>query len=357
MGDSRKPDDSAGGNLNFNHPLYLHPSDTQGATIISQILIGAENYNVWSRAMRIALRGKHKLGFVDGSCTKEMQEDNLKDQWERCNAVVLSWILNSISKELANGAVFFQDARLVWLDLQERFDKATGSRIFFLHREISSLRQNSLSVSSYFTRLKELWEEQSSLVPIPSCKCETSKIYGEVIQQQKLLQFLMGLTETYSQARSQILLMSPLPSVNQAYAMICEVEAQRSISNSNIESPTEGIAMIVQGRGYGRGRGRGRGNSNLECSHCHKKGHVKDHCYQIIGYPPDFKGNKSRAARADSANQVQVEKDSSAHSANTVTTSLTPEQYERLLELLRKDADTAIHALTGPSGWEEEGDW
>ncbi|XP_028775807.1 uncharacterized protein LOC114732653 isoform X2 [Neltuma alba] len=359
MGESKGMNDSAAANLNFNNPLYLHPSDTQGATIVSQILTGAENYNIWSRAMRIALLGKHKLGFVDGSCTKEKQDDSMKEQWERCNAVVLSWILNSMSKELANGAVFFQDARLVWLDLKERFDKASGSRIFAIYREISSLRQGGLSVAGYYTRLKELWEEQSFLVPIPSCKCDTSKIYSEVMQQQKLLQFLMGLNDTYAQARSQILLMSPLPMVNQAYAMISEDEAQKTITGSTMHGPIDGIAMVAQSRG--RGRGRGRGGTILECSHCHKKGHIKEHCYQIIGYPSDFKGNRAKTNKTGAANQAGLnakgEGDSEAHSANTVTTSLTPEQYERLLELLKQDSETAVHALTGPSGWEEEGDW
>ncbi|XP_028800665.1 uncharacterized protein LOC114755936 [Neltuma alba] len=135
----RRESESPAANLCFTHPLYLHPSDTQGAAIIPQILVGSENYNVWSWAMQIALRGKQKLGFIDGTCLKESQDPALQDQWERCNAVVLSWILNSISKELANGVVFYQNAHLVWTDLKERYDKVTGSRIFSIYREINSL--------------------------------------------------------------------------------------------------------------------------------------------------------------------------------------------------------------------------
>ncbi|XP_028806005.1 uncharacterized protein LOC114760873 [Neltuma alba] len=299
--------------------------------------------------MHIALLRKHKLGFVDESCVKENQEDNLKDQWEQCNAVVLSWILNSISKELANGAVFFQDARLVWLDLKERFDKASGSRVFTLHREISSLRQGTLSVSSYYTRLKELWEEQSFLVPVPLCKCETSKVYAELMQQQKLLQFLMGLNDTYTQGQSQILMMSPLPTVKQAYAMILEDEAKKMITGLTLNALTKGIMMVAQGRGCGRGRERG--GTTLECSHCHKKGHVKENYFQIIGYPPDFKGNKTKINKTEMASQIGLNTggdcDSNAHSANTVTTSLTLEQYERLLKLVKKDFETIVHELTG----------
>ncbi|XP_028800757.1 uncharacterized protein LOC114756015 [Neltuma alba] len=175
------------------------------------------------------------------------------------------------------------------------------------------------------------------------------------MQQQKLLQFLMGLNDTYAQARSQILLMSPLPMVNQAYAMISEDEAQKTITGSTMHGPIDGIAMVAQSRG--RGRGRGRGGTILECSHCHKKGHVKEHCYQIIGYPSDFKGNRAKTNKTGAANQAGLnakgEGDSEAHSANTVITSLTPEQYERLLELLKQDSETAVHALTGTDAQQE----
>lgn len=52
--------------------------------------------------------------------------------------VVLSWLLSSVSKELANGMAYAQNASLVWLDLKERFDKVTRSCIFAVHHEINS---------------------------------------------------------------------------------------------------------------------------------------------------------------------------------------------------------------------------
>ena len=46
---------------------------------------------------------------------------------------------------------------------------------------------------------------------------------------QKLLQFLMGLNDNYSHARSQILMMSVPSTVNQCYAMIIQDESQREL--------------------------------------------------------------------------------------------------------------------------------
>lgn len=60
-----------------NHPLYIHASDTHGSILISVRLQGTENYSLWSKSLMIVLRGKHKLGFVLGTCKREMFKSNL----------------------------------------------------------------------------------------------------------------------------------------------------------------------------------------------------------------------------------------------------------------------------------------
>ncbi|GAV62899.1 UBN2_3 domain-containing protein [Cephalotus follicularis] len=176
--------------------MYLHPSDTHGANLVAEQLTSNDNYGVWSRAMLIALKAKNKIGFIDGTCAKPDQDSPLSHQWERCNAIVLSWIMNTVSKELFTGIVYSIDAQFVWKDLKERFDKVNGSRIFSLHRDIGSLTQGNMTVSVYYTKLRQLWDEYASLVALPSFGCATSKAYLEHDQQQKLLQFFMGLIDS-----------------------------------------------------------------------------------------------------------------------------------------------------------------
>ncbi|GJR09439.1 ribonuclease H-like domain-containing protein [Tanacetum coccineum] len=59
-----------------------------------------ENYHVWSNAMLLALKGRNKTSFIDGSCRRSNVDVVLGRQWDRVNAVVLGWILNSITEEL-----------------------------------------------------------------------------------------------------------------------------------------------------------------------------------------------------------------------------------------------------------------
>lgn len=56
--------------------------------------------------MNIALLGRSMSGFIDGKCRNEGFGTNLSDLWKHCNEIVLSWIMNSVSKELLSGIVY-----------------------------------------------------------------------------------------------------------------------------------------------------------------------------------------------------------------------------------------------------------
>lgn len=95
-----------GQGINYNHPLFVSPADNNGVSIISFQLIGIENYTLWNRSITLALLGRNKIGLVDGSCMKEKFSEELWGQWERVNAIVLSWLMNSVSKSLLSDIAF-----------------------------------------------------------------------------------------------------------------------------------------------------------------------------------------------------------------------------------------------------------
>lgn len=173
------------------NPLYLHPSDMPGSILISQQVTGIESYTEWSNSMRVALLAKNKFDFIDGKCRKEHYKGDLEHEWKRCNAFVLSWITNSISKELANGLIFSHNAHNVWKDLKEIFDKRNLTRIYQLHRQICTMNKGTLTLSEYYSKLRNLWDEYVSLVPLPTCECDKYRVYAEHMERQKLMEFLM----------------------------------------------------------------------------------------------------------------------------------------------------------------------
>lgn len=173
-----------------SNPYYIHHEDSPGSSLVSQVFDG-ENYYTWSHIIVMALKAKNKIGFIDGTLSKPSSaSDPLSQAWTRCNAMVFSWILNSISKEIAASVIFMNSAEEMWTDLKERYSQSNGLRIFQLKKAIASLSQEQASVSTYFTRLKGLWHELHYHRPIPTCtcSCEALKTVLEYQQEEYIFQ-------------------------------------------------------------------------------------------------------------------------------------------------------------------------
>ncbi|XP_009789070.2 uncharacterized protein [Nicotiana sylvestris] len=158
--------------------------------------------------------------------------------------------------------IYASDAYTVWEDLRERFDKVNASRAVYLHKKIATLIQGVSFMSVYFSRLRELGDEYETLIPPPSCGCPESKKHVEYYQLQKIYQFLIGLNDSYENAKNQVLMTRPLPNLNQAYAMIINVESQRitgkNVYDSNNNNKT---AAMMSNRAQNGGQNGGSNNS------------------------------------------------------------------------------------------------
>ncbi|RVW81703.1 Retrovirus-related Pol polyprotein from transposon RE1 [Vitis vinifera] len=167
--------------------------------LVSKPLNG-DNYSTWCRAMTISLNAKSKLGFIDGTTTMPSATDkpDKHASWKKCNDMILSWILNSLSQDLADSVIFSTTAQEI-------------------ERDIACLTQDQMTVAAYYTRLKKLWDELGSYNDTV-CFC------GADHKRRRLMQFLMGLNESYNAIRGQILLMNPLPDVAKAYSSIVQEE-------------------------------------------------------------------------------------------------------------------------------------
>lgn len=86
---------SISASIDANHPLFLHSSDNPGMLLVNQLL-NEKNYNQWSRAIKLALSAKMKLGLIDGTVLPPVSTDSTYVQWSRCNDMIVSWLLNSI---------------------------------------------------------------------------------------------------------------------------------------------------------------------------------------------------------------------------------------------------------------------
>lgn len=139
-------------------PYFLTNGDNPGTSLISEVLDGS-NYNTWSIAMNIALDAKNKIAFVDGSLGRPLESDPHFRIWSRCNSMVKSWILNSVTKQIYGSILRFNDASEIWKDLLTRFHITNLPRSYQLTQQIWSLQQGSLDLSTYYTKLKTMWDD------------------------------------------------------------------------------------------------------------------------------------------------------------------------------------------------------
>lgn len=151
--------------------------------------------------------------------------------------MVIAWLLNSLSKDIAESVIYSQTAEELWNELEQRYGQADGAKLFQLQRELNNISQDTNDVAVYFTKLKRIWDQMKVLNTFMTCSCECkcgAKSHNQKMNEdQKLIQFLMGLNEGYSGVRGNILMMKPLPSTAHAYSIILHEESQREVHSAS----------------------------------------------------------------------------------------------------------------------------
>ncbi|XP_052119128.1 uncharacterized protein LOC127748535, partial [Arachis duranensis] len=120
--------------------------------------------------MKLALKSKNKIGFVDGTIVKPDKNDPAYVAWDKCNTYVVSWLNLSLSAEIAQSVVWNETAVDLWLDLKHMYYHGDRYRVAELEEELYAMKQGNLSITNYFTKLKAIWEDIDSFKPVPQCK-------------------------------------------------------------------------------------------------------------------------------------------------------------------------------------------
>ncbi|XP_035544635.1 uncharacterized protein LOC118348018 [Juglans regia] len=313
---------------------------------------------------------QNKLGFINGTLSKPKKtSDPLHEAWERCNDLVVSWLHNSINPTLKSSIALVDDAKQIWEELKDRFIQQNGHRIFQLKKSLTSLQQENDSVSVYFGKLKTLWDELLIYDPMPDCKCGKLSVLLDRYQRDCVIQFLMGLNDSYSISRDQIMLLDPLPPINKIFSMIQQQEMQHTMI-SVIPSP-DSMALAVKQpytiyktfskptqqlkrdrpfcthckiQGHSLENCFKAGNAQAPvCTHCHITGHIADKCYKLHGYLAGHKlYGKIKPSRFSSVNMTSLEPED----PSDTKFNLTKDQYQQLLSLLQpKEVSIANHSI------------
>lgn len=284
------------------------------------------------------------MPIVDGSYSKPDANSPLFSHWQRCNDMVLSWILNSLDKNIRDSVMFCETAAELWKDLNERYGQSNKARLFQAQKDVSCISQGDMDIACYFNKAKKVWDEFNAVGATPRCTCKKCDCEVNIRlhnhdQEQKLIQFLMGLNESYTVVRGNILMMTPLPTLGQTYSLLVQEERQRQVkqgSEYHIEAASFSVGVNQNmtnntARNLPSKRPENR-RSQLFCDHCRRSGHTVDKCYKIHGYP-NKQGGKSKVYR--SANNAWGEQETQLENSPTTTLpGLSSEQSKQLLQFL-----------------------
>ena len=335
-----------GTKIEFTSPLYLHPSDGSSSINIEK-LQGASNYRSWKRSLEISLASKRKIGFVTGVVKRDDSDTVKQEAWDTCNNMVISWILFNVSEPIKKSIMFVEHASEIWKFLEKRFLVSNGSRKYRLNKELYEIKQQGNSITDYYTDMRGLWEELDALNHLPPISTVNTEINAFIValnqqqEEQKLFQFLKCLDEVYGPQRSNLLMMSTLPSVETACSSLQQEECQRDMLRP-VKEEVEAIAMFTKGKEGG-------------CSVCGKQGHNKEVCWFVVGYPQwhpkhekeqrgkmkeqsSFRGQNWKKGGKNTRPGVKIAAaiQGSTKSSSGVNTGavITPQQLEQLMKLL-----------------------
>ncbi|XP_060183222.1 uncharacterized protein LOC132613193 [Lycium barbarum] len=246
---------------------------------------------------------------------------------------------STVSSELIPSIIYTKNAKKVWDEFKERFDRSNLIRIYHIWNDIVNLKQGNDTGTAYYSKMKKLWDELDVIVPLPLC-CDESKHYTDHLKAQRLIQFLMGFNESYSNIRRNLLAKGNYVTVNEAYAVATQEESQKALGVVDT-GHGEALTMLAgrnQGNRYRRESTQSR-NFGPPCGDCDYKGHITKDCYRLVGYPANFKSKNKQGQSGDFktyANSTTTDGHAGEPSSSQHQTGglFTPQQYQEMLNKL-----------------------
>nr|KYP70921.1 Retrovirus-related Pol polyprotein from transposon TNT 1-94 [Cajanus cajan] len=224
-----------------------------------------------------------------------------------------------------------------WSRSISRYAQSDLLRISDLQHEASSIRQGDLSITEFFTKLRVIWDELENFRPDPTCSC-TQKCSCNVIptiaqrkREDQAMQFLRGLNEQYSNVKSHVLLMDPIPPISKIFSYV--VQQERQLLGSNFVANTITKTAIINAA------------SSVTCTYCGKQGHAENVCYRKHGFPSNHENKTNKGVYKASIGKTSIvnstvtdECKTNDQQQATITQDyrFTPQQYQVLMDLIQQ---------------------
>jgi hypothetical protein len=313
------------------------------------------NYSAWSQFVELYVTGKGKLGYLTGEKIKPAISDPSFSTWVEENAMLMSWLLNSMTPDINASFLRLPTAHDIWDAVaQTYFTGNDASQIYELRRKAHETRQQGKSLASYFSALQTIWQELDFLNPYDMESAKDTATLKTRIENERVYDFLAGLDPGFDQIRVQVLAQDPTPNLRSTYAFVRREELRQAAMLAS--PPHESSALMTVQHSpsalVSSGSWKSEDKESLFCTHCKGTKHTRETCFKLNGYPDWFHKKGDGSSRHKSG---KTESRAHTTTVHTPQPQYSQAQVDHILKeyaqrLSQKDASCSL-ANTGTFGF------
>ncbi|XP_022684204.1 uncharacterized protein LOC111257932 [Setaria italica] len=301
-----------------------HPSSHFGHPVSDKLT--RDNFVLWKAQFLPAVRGAKVLGILDGTISEprpviEADVDGKKkqipnpehDSWVEKDQQLLSYLVNSVSKEVLAGIATATTSAEAWKALGVMFAAQSRARVTNLRMQLATAKKGSLTTAAYFNKMQNIKDELASA--------------GVTVNDDEVVAHILnGLDFDYHPFVSSMMGRSGDLSLSELYSLLMEYDLRLEMYQGT-EQHQSSANVASRGRGN-RGRSGSRhsgGRSNRRfpasnnnnqnfsnnqgsnqqsnrktpCQICKKTNHEAKQCYFRYDEDEQYHGRPSEAYGVD----------------------------------------------------------
>ncbi|WJZ84735.1 hypothetical protein VitviT2T_004328 [Vitis vinifera] len=256
---------------------FVADGESNTSQRLCSVLLNEFNYLPWSRAVTITLGGRSKLGFINGKEKAPVFYSPEYEIWLSKDQLVMSWILNSMERNIAEIFSYSESSLDLWEALRDMYGNQNNSaRIFQIQQEVNALRQDGRPFVSLLGNFKSLWSELEVYRP----HTVDPVVLKKRTEEDRVFQVLASLGSEFEDLRCHILMSPELPSLKSVCSTIQREEVRRKVMIRETVTNSSDTRAYIAHKNYEGKSIKGK-RLDLKCEHCNAPGHTSDRCWVL----------------------------------------------------------------------------
>ena len=311
-----------------------------------------DNFLCWAQSVKFFIRGKSKMGLLDGSRKPVLLGDAGYPIWDAENSMLMSWLVNSMEPEISQGYIFYSTAKDIWDAVNLTYsNQGNDSKLDELNEKARSVQQGDTTVTYYFNALHSLYQEIDLYQDAEWKDPEDHVMYKTLVEKDRVFKFLSGLPTEFDQERSRILGLQPIQSLREVFNAIKREESRINFMMGGPKTAQAEVSALVTEKqppsnsdvasahvSMQKSVSRKDDKDRLWCDHCQRSRHTRNTCWKLNGRPSNSGRGVGRGWNSPNGagRGFQVAADS-PKSVTTDSSPITKEQLEQFYRFMTQN--------------------